>query len=166
MTFCGRAWVFADDVDTDVLAPGAYLKLPVEDLAKHCLESIDPRFASSVQAGDIVVAGRNFGMGSSREQAAECLKVLGVSAVLARSFARIFYRNAFNLGLPALFFEAAGSVKAGDLLDIDPKAGRVRNETQGQTHTCTPIPDNLMDMVEAGGLIEHLKRRSSATART
>ena len=155
----GRAWVFGDDVDTDVLAPGPFLKLPLPDLAKHCLESVDPEFAGSVRPGDIVVGGRNFGLGSSREQAAECLKELGVAAVLAKSFARIFYRNAFNLGLPVLFFDEADGVKAGDMLDLDPRTGRVRNVTQRTTHACSPIPENLMAIVESGGLIEHLKKR-------
>ena len=155
----GRAWVFGDDVDTDLLAPGPFLKLALPELAKHCLESVDPKFASSVRQGDIIVAGRNFGLGSSREQAAECLRELGVAAVLAKSFARIFYRNAFNLGLPVLFFDEADGVRSGDVLELDPRTGRVRNVTQRATHACNPIPENLMKIVEAGGLIEHLKKQ-------
>ena len=98
----GTVWKFGDNVDTDVLAPGAFMKGPVEELARHCLESVDPQFAAGVQPGDYVVAGRNFGVGSSREQAAQVLKLLGVAAVIAPSFAGIFYRNACNLGLAAL----------------------------------------------------------------
>src|SRR6185369_10399980 len=115
----GRAWTFGDNIDTDVLAPGIYMKLPVEEVAQHCLEAVDPEFAARVQPGDIVVGGENFGMGSSREQAPQALKILGVGAVLAKSFARIFYRNALNLGLPALFFREADEVSAGDRLELD-----------------------------------------------
>jgi len=97
----GRAWVFGDNVDTDVLAPGQYMKLGIEEIARHCLESVDPAFAGSVQAGDVVVGRRNFGTGSSREQAPQALKQLGVAALVAESFAGLFYRNAINLGLPA-----------------------------------------------------------------
>ena len=109
----GRAWVLGDNIDTDVLAPGYALKLPPEELAQHCLEAVEPAFAKEVKAGDILVAGENFGMGSSREQAAISLKLLGISVILARSFARIFYRNAINIGLPAMFLPA--EVEIGDL---------------------------------------------------
>ena len=108
----------ADDVNTDVLAPGAYIKGPLEELAKHCLESIDPGFAPGARPGDVVVGGENFGMGSSREQAAIALKMLGVSAVLAKSFAGIFYRNAFNLGLPAVVCADTDRINAGDELEL------------------------------------------------
>ncbi len=159
----GKAWVFGDDIDTDTLAPGVYLKGPVEELARHCLAAINPTFSTDVAHGDIVVAGDNFGLGSSREQAAEALKLLGIGAVLARSFARIFYRNALNLGLPALFFSAAADVRAGDILTVDP-AGTVFNETTGTHTVCEPIPDHLMDMIRDGGLMPHLKKRLAAGA--
>ena len=106
----GRAFVFGDNVDTDLLAPGAYMKSSARELASHCLEALDPSFPSSVRQGDLVVAGANFGMGSSREQAAVSLKLLGVSAVLATSFARIFFRNAINLGVPAVVFRQAAEI--------------------------------------------------------
>jgi 3-isopropylmalate/(R)-2-methylmalate dehydratase small subunit len=155
----GRAWVFGDGVNTDVLAPGLYFKSPMEVMAKHCLEAIDPGFASGVRPGDIIVAGRNFGVGSAREQAAMALTHLGVGAVLAVSFGRIFYRNALNFGLPALAFAEAGTVGAGDLLRVDPVAGQVENLRSGAVHNVRGIPPHLMAMVEAGGLMPWLKLR-------
>ena len=155
----GRAWVFGDDVNTDVLAPGAYIKGPLEELAKHCLESIDPGFAPGVGPGDVVVGGENFGMGSSREQAAIALNMLGVSAVLAKSFARIFYRNALNLGLPALVCAEAGGIEAGHELRVEAEAGLVENLTTGERLACEPIPAHLMAMIADGGLLPHLEKR-------
>lgn len=155
----GRAFVFGDNIDTDVLAPGHLMKLAPEALAKHCLAAVDPTFARDVKPGDFVVAGRNFGLGSSREQAAVSLKLLGVKAVLAPSFARIFFRNAINLGLPALVFDPAGKVAAGEALDLDLASGRLVNATRGETHQLKPLPPDLVKVIEAGGLMEMLKRR-------
>jgi 3-isopropylmalate/(R)-2-methylmalate dehydratase small subunit len=157
----GRAFVFGDNIDTDQLAPGYAMKLSPEGLASHCLEAIDPTFAVVVQPGDILVAGRNFGMGSSREQAAVSLKLLGVSAVLAVSFARIFYRNAINLGLPAILLPQAGEVANGDEILVDPEAGRIENRSKGRVYEVAPIPSHLMTMIRDGGLLPHLKRRLS-----
>jgi 3-isopropylmalate/(R)-2-methylmalate dehydratase small subunit len=153
----GRAFVFGDNIDTDLLAPGHLMKLSADDLAQHCLEAIAPDFASSIQPGDFVVAGKNFGLGSSREQAAISLRLLGVGAVIAPSFARIFYRNALNLGLPALFCEHADQISQGDLLMVDPVLGKITNKTRSEILSCKPIPDHLMAMVRAGGLIAHLR---------
>lgn len=155
----GRAWVFGDNVNTDVMAPGLYFKSSMDVMARHCLEAVDPAFASGVQPGDIIVAGRNFGVGSAREQAAMALTHLGVGAVLGVSFGRIFYRNALNFGLPALTFVEAGTVQAGDVLRVDPVAGRVENRRSGAVHTVPAIPAHLMAMVEAGGLMPWLKLR-------
>lgn len=160
----GRAWVFGDNIDTDVLAPGHLMKLAPDELAKHCLEAIDPDFATDVQPGDILVGGRNFGLGSSREQAAVSLKLLGLKAVLAPSFARIFYRNAINLGLPVFVFENNGAVSAGDCLDLNIRTGLLRNETRDQTHQLAPLPDNLLAIIDAGGLMEMLKTRIRKSA--
>lgn len=157
----GRAWVFGDDVDTDAIAPGRYMKFAIEEIAKHCLESVDPTFASRVTPGDVVVGGRNFGMGSSREQAPQALKALGVSAVVAQSFAGLFYRNALNLGLAAVACADARRIRAGDRVTVDPEAGRIVNETTGETLACEPIPPHLMAMVRDGGLLAHLERRIS-----
>jgi 3-isopropylmalate dehydratase small subunit len=155
----GRAWVFGSDVNTDVMAPGLYFKAPMAEMARHCMEALDPRFAAEVRPGDIVVGGERFGVGSAREQAAMALTHLGVGAVLAVSFGRIFYRNALNFGLPALFFPQAAEIHAGDELEVEPLAGLIRNTTRGREYRVDGIPAHLMDMVAAGGLMPYLKRR-------
>jgi 3-isopropylmalate/(R)-2-methylmalate dehydratase small subunit len=155
----GRAFVFGDNVDTDVLAPGAYMKGGIDELARQCLGALDPAFAASVAPGDFVVGGRNFGMGSSREQAAQALKHLGVAAVIAISFAGIFYRNALNLGLAALVCAEARSIGAGDRLDVDAAAGTIRNLTRGETLACQALPPHLMALVAGGGLVPYLERK-------
>jgi 3-isopropylmalate/(R)-2-methylmalate dehydratase small subunit len=154
----GRAWVYGDNIDTDLLAPARYLMGPVEDAARHCLESVDPDFAGSVREGDVFVAGENLGVGSSREQAPEALQILGIRAVLAKSYGRIFYRNALNLGLPTLICADTDRIRSGDRLSVDPRAGVVTNVDTGETISCQPLPDHLMEMVADGGLIPHLKR--------
>lgn len=156
-----RAFTLGDNIDTDALAPGRFMKEVPETLARHCLEAVYPAFAATVRPGDIIVAGRNFGMGSSREQAAVSLKLLGVSAILAKSFARIFYRNAINLGMPCLIFPEADEVRDGDMLQIDVRAGRVANLTQSTEYTVRPMPPELTEILDAGGLIPHLKHRLS-----
>ena len=153
-----KAWVFGDNLDTDVLAPGRYMKFGIEEIAKHCLESVSPEFSKNVKAGDVVVAGRNFGCGSSREQAPEALRHLGVAALVAPSFAGLFYRNALNLGLPAVVCAEARRIRAGDLLKIDFE-GKIENLTTGETLACEPIPPHLMEMVRDGGLFLHLEKR-------
>lgn len=155
----GRAFLFGDNIDTDVLAPGSLMKLAPKELAAHCLEAVDPQFAKTVKPGDFVVAGRNFGLGSSREQAAVSLKLLGVRAVIAPSFARIFFRNAINLGLPAIQFDWAGKIGAGDELALDLPAARLENLTRGETHALKPLPKGLLDIIDSGGLMETLKRK-------
>jgi 3-isopropylmalate/(R)-2-methylmalate dehydratase small subunit len=160
----GRAFVFGDNVDTDVLAPGLYMKGGIEELARHCLEALDPAFARTARQGDIVVGGGNFGMGSSREQAAMALKALGIAAVVARSFARIFYRNAMNLALPVLVCPEAGTIRAGDRLIVRAAQGEIRNETQERTLACEPIPPHLLAMIADGGLLEHLAKRLKRSA--
>lgn len=160
----GHAFVFGDNIDTDVLAPGSLMKLSPEALATHCLEAVDPAFARDVRPGDVLVAGANFGLGSSREQAAVSLKILGVQAILATSFARIFWRNAINLGLPAIVFPESAEVRAGDRLALDIPAGRVANLTQNRSYEIQPLPSHLLDMIADGGLIPHLKRRLQGTA--
>lgn len=155
----GRAWVFGDNIDTDLLAPGSMMRKPLAELASHCLEAVAPHFAGSVQRGDLIVAGQGFGIGSSREQAAEALLYLGVGAVLATSPARIFYRNALNLGLPVLRFADAKQVRDGDRLELDFIHAKVRNLTRGTLHDVERIPPFLMEMLRDGGLIPHLHRR-------
>lgn len=157
----GRAFVFGDQIDTDLLTPGHLMKLDPDTLASHCLEAVDPTFAGSVRAGDFVVAGLNFGLGSSREQAAVSLKRLGVRAVIAKSFARIFWRNAINLGLPAITLAEAREIAVGDQLSLNLEGGRLTNQTTGRTYTFAPFPDHLTAMMRDGGLIAHLKRQSA-----
>ena len=154
----GRAWTFGDEINTDVMAPGIYFKESMEVAARHCLEAVDPEFAINVQPGDVVVGGKNFGVGSAREQAAMAFRELKVGVLLAESFARIFYRNALNLGVPALIFPQAAEVRAGDILSVDPVSGRVDNNTSGKQYQLEPIPAHLMAMITAGGLMQHLKK--------
>jgi len=155
----GRAWVFGDNLQTDMLAPGQYMKFGIEEMARHCLELVEPRFATDVRPGDVVVGGRNFGAGSSREQAPQALKHLGVAALVAESFAGLFYRNALNLGLPALVCAEAKRIRADDRLRVDAESGRIDNLTTGETLACEPIPPHLMQMIRDGGLLPHLEKR-------
>ncbi len=159
----GRVWKYGDGVDTDLLAPGAYMKGSLKDLADHCLEAIDPAFAGQVKRGDILVAGKNFGIGSSREQAAQVLRMLGVTAVIAKSFGGIFYRNAFNLGLYALVSDDVEHLEKDHRISIDPLGGQINNETTGETLTCEKLPAHLAAIVSAGGLIPHLEERLRTT---
>jgi len=158
-TLNGRAFVFGDGVNTDVMAPGLYFKDSMDVMAQHCMEAIDPTFASAVRPSDIIVAGRNFGVGSAREQAPMALQHLGVGAILAQSFGRIFYRNALNFGIPVLVFPEAGEIGAGDELKLDPVAGVVENLTAGHEYRVAGLPQHLMEMVGAGGLMPWLKQR-------
>lgn len=155
----GRVWKFGDNIDTDVLAPGLHMKSPLVDLAKHCLEAVEPRFAKEVKPGDIVVGGRNFGMGSSREQAVMALRELGVGAVVAPSFAGIFYRNALNLGLLALVCPEAGKIRADSVLVVDAGRAELRDIETGRTYACEPLPAHLLQMIADGGLLPHLEKK-------
>jgi len=159
-----RAWVFGDDIDTDAIAPGRYLKFDIGQVARHCLETIDPGFSSSVRKGDVVVGGRNFGTGSSREQAPEALKHLGIAALIAESFAGLFYRNAINLGLPAVVCPQAKRIRPGDDVHVDPASGRLENRTTGEELDCEPIPEFLMQLIRDGGLVAHLEKRLRTTS--
>lgn len=160
----GNAWVFGDNIDTDALAPGLYMKGSIDELAAHCLEAVDPNFAGKVAPGDIVVGGDNFGMGSSREQAVMALNALKVGAVVATSFARIFYRNSMNLALPVLICPDAPTIAAGDSLVVDASAGQIENRTQGKVLECEAIPDHLLLMIRDGGLLSHLKKKLNTSS--
>ena len=163
MNVDGRAWVFGNDINTDLLAPAPYLKGSMEDLASHCLEDLDKDFAASVSEGDVFVAGENLGIGSSREQAPQALHMLGIRAVIAKSFGRIFYRNALNLGLPALVCPDVARIGKGDRLRVDASSGTVENLTTGETFSCEALPDHLLAMLSDGGLIPHLKKKLNKT---
>lgn len=161
MNVRGKAFVFGDRIDTDVLAPGPYMREPLAVLASHCLEAVDPDFAGQVRPGDIVVGGESFGIGSSREQAVQALAELGVGAIVARSFARIFYRNALNLGLPALVCADLEAAR-GDELEVRPAEGRILNHSSGRQFACEAIPAQLMEIVAGGGLMPWLERKLAA----
>ncbi len=161
----GRVWKYGDNVNTDVIFAGKYTYniMPPEEMAKHALEDLDPEFAKNVKPGDVVVAGKNFGCGSSREQAAACLRFAGVQAVVAKSFARIYYRNAINLGLPVLqSAEAADALKAGDEVEIDFAAAKIRSV--GREWSFPPYPPAVLGIIEAGGLIEYTKKKLAKAA--
>jgi 3-isopropylmalate/(R)-2-methylmalate dehydratase small subunit len=158
MTAAGRAWRLPAEVDTDQLAPGATMKYGLEVTARHCLEALRPEFAARVQRGDVIVAGADFGIGSSREQAASVLVHLGVQAVIAPSFAGLYFRNAFNVGLLLLTCPEAQRIEDGELIAVDARAARVLR-SNGSVLACEPIPGFLLDLVEAGGLLPQLKRR-------
>lgn len=159
MTMHGNAWVFGNDISTDLIAPGRlfHLRSNLPELAKHVLEDADPEFASRVQPGDFVVGGNNFGLGSSREHAPTIIKLAGVSAVIARSFARIFFRNAINVGLPVIQCDTS-NISAGDELDVDLAAGTVKNLTKGFTLTFPPLPSAMRTILDDGGLVAHIKK--------
>ena len=155
----GKAFKFGDNISTDHIAPGRlfHLRSDLVEFSKHVLEDADPEFASKVQKGDFVVGGNNFGLGSSREHAPQIIKIAGVGAVIAKSFARIFYRNAINIGLLAIECDTDG-IDAGDELDLDIKAGVLKNLTKGTTTMIEPLPDVMIRLLEDGGLIEHIKK--------
>jgi 3-isopropylmalate/(R)-2-methylmalate dehydratase small subunit len=153
-----KAWKLPADVDTDQLAPGHAMKHGLDVIARHCLERVRPEFASQVQRGDVVVAGPNFGIGSSREQAASVLVHLGVAAVIAPSWSGLYHRNAFNVGLLLLTCPDAERIGEGESVTFDARSGRVQR-AGGEVLACKPIPALLLDLVEAGGLLNQLKRQ-------
>ncbi len=161
MNFQGKVFKFGNDVNTDEIIPARYLNTSdPQQLAAHVMEDADPTFPSRVKPGDVLVAGRNFGCGSSREHAPLALKTAGVACVVAESFARIFYRNAFNIGLPILECpEAAAAVQAGTVLEIDAGTGTIRDRTTGRTYTAAPIPPFMQELVAAGGLMAYMKNK-------
>ena len=159
-----KVYKYGDNVDTDVIIPARYLNAPDEkSLASHCMEDIDASFASTVEPGDIIVAGANFGCGSSREHAPLAIKACGVKCVIAPSFARIFYRNAINIGLPIMESpEAAAAIQAGDTVSVDFATGTITDETQGKTWQAAPFPAFVDNIIQAGGLLNSLKARGVA----
>jgi 3-isopropylmalate/(R)-2-methylmalate dehydratase small subunit len=157
-----RVWKFGPDIDTDALAPGAYMKLGIEGIAPHCLEAVRPEFAAQVQPGAVIAAGPNFGIGSSREQAVAALVHLGVKAVIAPSFSGLFFRNAFNLGLLLLTTPEAEQLAEAEQVELDLQTLTLRRPS-GQQLVCQPIPGFLLDMVAAGGLMNQLRQRQGHT---
>jgi 3-isopropylmalate/(R)-2-methylmalate dehydratase small subunit len=156
----GKVWKYGDDINTDVIYAGKYTyqQMKPEEMASHALEDLDPEFAKDVRPGDVIVAGKNFGCGSSREQAAACLRAAGVQAVVAKSFARIYFRNAINLGLPVLQSEEASeNLKSGDDVEIDFGGGKIISGEK--VFKFPPLPDSVIGILEAGGLLEWTKKK-------
>lgn len=160
----GKVYKYGDNVDTDVIIPARYLNAPSpEELAKHCMEDIDPAFTAKVQPGDIIVGGANFGCGSSREHAPIAIRACGVSCVIAASFARIFYRNSINIGFPILECpEAAQAIQNGDAVSVDFATGVIRDDTTGQTFQAAAFPPFIQHIIEHNGLLPYLKARMDA----
>ena len=159
----GRAFLFGNDIDTDAIIPARYLNTSDPEILKnHVMEDADPEFPSKIRPGDIIVAGKNFGCGSSREHAPIAIKAAGISCVIAESFARIFLRNSFNMGLPILIsIEASRDIKEGDLLEINPDEAVISNLTTGKKYSSNRLPDFIKELVADGGLIEHIKKRGN-----
>ena len=161
----GRLWLFEETINTDVLAPGFYMKSPLDELSKHCLEAIRPEFASNVKNGDVIIAGENMGVGSSREQAAEVLKFLGVSCIIAKSFAGIFYRNSINLGLPVFTLPSEPSLPKkfvdGSFVNFDFDSTTLNLEQPSLQVKLDPLPKFLRELITDGGLVSHLEKRFS-----
>jgi len=158
----GKAYKYGNNVDTDVIIPARYLNTSDPDeLARHAMEDIDAEFAKTVVPGDVIVAGSNFGSGSSREHAPLALKASGVAAVIAPSFARIFYRNAFNIGFPILESEeAAEAIEAGDEIRIDFESGTITNKTKNETYRAEPLPEFMRGLIDSGGLVEYVRSKA------
>lgn len=156
-----KVYKYGDNVDTDVIIPARYLNsFDAKELASHAMVDIDPDFAQTVEVGDFIVAGKNFGCGSSREHAPLCLKTAGVKCVIAEGFARIFYRNSINIGFPILeCVEAARSIEAGDDIDVDFTTGKITNKTKGETYQATPFPEFLQKMIEVEGLVNYVNSK-------
>ena len=155
----GKVWKFGDNIDTDLIIAARYLNTSEpSELAKYVMEDADPEFVSKMTEGDIIVAGENFGCGSSREHAPIALKAAGVSAVIAPTFARIFYRNAFNMGLPIFELTEAAEINEGDVVRVDMDAGEIINVSQAKTYKFSPIPEFMQELVDAGGLIAFAKK--------
>lgn len=161
MKFRAKVWKFGADIDTDKIIPARYLNTSdPRELAKHCMEDEDPSFSSKVQPGDIIIADKNFGCGSSREHAPIAIKAAGVSCVIAKSFARIFYRNSFNMGLSILESdEVFAATDKGDVLEVDMDSGTIVNVTKGKSFNARPVPPFMQELIKAGGLMESIKKR-------
>lgn len=157
----GKAWKFGHDIDTDVIIPARYLnRSEPEFLAAHCMEDADPTFAEKVKEGDIIIGGKNFGCGSSREHAPLAIKAAGVQVVIAESYARIFYRNALNIGMPILECpEAVAGIDKGDEVEVDLETGRIDNKTKNTTFQARPFPPFMQELIKAGGLISYVKEK-------
>ena len=156
----GKVWKFKDNIDTDLIIPARYLNThDPKELASHCMEDADPDFSKKVGNGDLIVAGENFGCGSSREHAPVAIKAAGVSAVIAKSFARIFFRNSINVGLPILEIKETDQIKEGDILEINLEKGEINDVTTGKTFKAEPFPPFMKNIIDKGGLVNHVREK-------
>ncbi|MBI5603317.1 MAG: 3-isopropylmalate dehydratase small subunit [Deltaproteobacteria bacterium] len=162
MKYTGRVWKFGDHIDTDVIIPARHLTTSdPKELGSHCMEDADPDFVKKVHKGDIIVAGRNFGSGSSREHAPIAIKAAGISCVIAENFARIFYRNAFNMGLPIFESpEAAQTIKTGDVVVVNAETGLIEDRTLKKKFQAEPIPPFMQELIDDGGLVAHINKKA------
>jgi 3-isopropylmalate/(R)-2-methylmalate dehydratase small subunit len=158
-TIRGRVHKFGDNINTDLISPAPYIGMADEIMIAHAMEGADPEFSGKVRPGDIMVAGKNFGSGSSRETAPFVIKGSGIAAIVAEFYARIFYRNAINIGLPVLTCADVARIREGDELGVDPLAGLLVNVTKGEEYACSPLPEHIMELVRDGGLISHYQKR-------
>lgn len=154
----GKALKYGDNINTDIISPPQYMELSIEEAAQYAMSAVDPQFSKRVEKGSVFVAEKNLGSGSSRETSPLTLKHLGVGAVVAESFARIFYRNCINVGLPALACADAGRIGDGDLLSIDLDRGKIENRTKSEIYDCDILPGHILEIIASGGLFEHLKK--------
>ena len=160
----GKVLKFGDNINTDFINPAYTMEFPMPEMIKHAMEGADPDFSKKVRPGDIMVAGKNFGSGSSRETAPVVIKGSGISVIIAEFYARIFYRNAINIGLKVLTCPQASEINDGDELEVDPSQGIVKDLTTGKTYQCSALPDHILELVNDGGLIPHLKKVNSRKA--
>jgi len=156
----GTVLKYGDNINTDIISPPQYMELSIAEAAPYAMSAVDPGFAAKVRPGDIMVAGLNFGSGSSRETSPLALQYLGISAIVATFFARIFYRNAINLGIPVIECAATGSIQDSDLIELDLEAGVIRNLTRNESYPCSRIPPHILTLIQAGGLVPYLKAQA------
>lgn len=156
----GRVLKYGDDINTDVIFPGRYLHIyEASEIAEHAMEDLDPEFKNKVRKGDIIVAGKNFGCGSSREQAVTCLKYAGISSIIAKSFSRLFYRNAINQGIPILVTDETDKINENDEIEVDFEIGEIKNLSTGAIIKTEPLPAFVLEIINDGGFIQHLKKK-------
>lgn len=162
----GKVWKYGDNINTDIISPPQHMELSVAEAAKYTLSALDAEFAGKVGKGDILVAGNNFGSGSSRETSPLTLRYLGVGAIVAKFFARIFYRNAINIGLPVVECREADQISTNDVIEINFEQGRITNTTKSEVYNCSAIPPHILELVQEGGLVAYLKKRLIEPAKT
>lgn len=155
----GKAFVFGDNINTDIISPPQYIELSIEEASVHAMEAIDSTFAQRFRKGDIIVGGKNFGSGSSRETSPLSLRHLGAGAVIAKFFSRIFFRNSINIGLPLFECADTDKISPGDELEINTVTGIIINKTKNETYRCNPLPEHIMSLIEEGGLVKRLEKR-------